>query len=271
MSRRLSTRSPAIAGGVVLLLALACASSQSRNGAADVDPAPSTDLGAASTQRMDLPGPGQEDDRPGVAVWPFANGGSFGSDPWDYTSLEIGLQQMLITELGQNSGLRLVERGRIREIIEELELGQTGYVAPETTAQVGRVVGAKYMVVGGFVDANGTLRLDARVDNVETSEILTETAVKVQDDRENLLDMVVDLSVKIVESADLPRLPSQVVEDRKSIDLTAETARTYFMALRRDDAGDLDEARQLYRRVVSEAPQYTPARMRLEQLGGDGP
>jgi hypothetical protein len=35
--------------------------------------------------------------------------------------------------------------------------------------------------------------LDARVDNVETSEILTETAVKVEDDRENLLDMVVEL------------------------------------------------------------------------------
>jgi TolB-like protein len=223
------------------------------------------------TQTGGLPGGNQEDDRPGVAVWPFANGGSFGSDPWDYASLEVGLQQMLITELSQNSELRLVERGRIKEIIEELELGQTGYVAPETTAQVGQVVGAKYMVVGGFVDANGTLRLDARVDNVETSEILTETAVKVEGDRENLLDMVVDLSVKVVESVDLPPLPGRVVEERKSIELSAETARTYFLALRRDDAGDLDEARQLYRRVVSEAPQYSPARMRLEQLGGDGP
>ncbi len=80
--------------------------------------------------------------------------------------------------------------------------------------------------------------------------------------------MVVDLGVKIVESVDLPALPGEVVEARKSIDLSAETARTYFMALRRDDAGELDEARQLYRRVVSEAPQYTPARLRLEQLGG---
>jgi hypothetical protein len=42
-----------------------------------------------------------------------------------------------------------------------------------------------------------------------------------------------------------------------------------MLALSRDDAGELDEARQLYRRVVTEAPQYTPARMRLEQLGGD--
>jgi hypothetical protein len=115
------------------------------------------------------------------------------------------------------------------------------------------------------------MRLDARVDNVETSEILNETAGKVQDDRENLLSMVVELGVKIVESVDLPPLPSEVVDERKSLGLTAETARTYFMALRRDDAGDLDEARQLYRRVVSEAPKYTPARVRLEQLGGQVP
>jgi len=269
MSRGRSTRTTVTAGGVCLLLALACASSQPQPPASQWAAPPSGTPGNSETAAANLPGPGQEDARPGVAVWPCANGGCFGSGPWDYPSLEVGRQQMLITELSQNSGLRLVERGRIKEIIEELELGQTGYVAPETTAQVGRVVGAKFMVVGGFVDANGTLRLDARVDNVETSEILTETAVKVQDDREKLLEMVVDLSVKILETVDLPPLPAQLVDDRKSIDLTAETARTYFLALRRDDAGELDEARQLYRRVVSEAPQYEPARMRLEQLGGD--
>lgn len=268
MSRGLSTRTTVSAGGLMLLLALACASSQSRVAPADGTPAAREEPGPGAQEAMNPPGDPQEDERPGVAVWPFSNGGSFGRDPWDYASLEIGLQQMLITELGQNSQLRLVERGRIKEIIQELELGQTGYVDPGTTAQVGRVVGARYMVVGGFVDADGTLRLDARVDNVETSEILTETAVKVEGDRENLLEMVVELSVRIIESVDLPSLPRRIVDERKSIELSAETARTYFLALRRDDAGDLDEARQLYRRVVSEAPQYTPARMRLEQLGG---
>jgi TolB-like protein len=255
----------------MFLSALACASAQTQETLSGTGPAAADDPGSPEAQATTPSPEGQQDDRPGVAVWPFANGGSFGSDPWDYTSLEVGLQQMLITELAQNSELRLINRSRIREIIEELELGQTEYVAPGTTAQVGQLVGAKYMVVGSFVDANGTMRLDARVDNVETSEILNETAGKVQDDRENLLSMVVELGVKIVESVDLPPLPSEVVDERKSLGLTAETARTYFMALRRDDAGDLDEARQLYRRVVSEAPKYTPARVRLEQLGGQVP
>jgi len=271
MSRGISPQGIPIAVGLMLMSVVACASAQTQGASSATESATSEEVGSPQAQAATPSSGRQEDDRPGIAVWPFSNGGSFGSDPWDYASLEVGLQQMLITELAQNSELRLINRSRIREIIEELELGQTQYVAPGTTAQVGRLVGAKYMVVGSFVDANGTMRLDARIDNVETSEILTETAAKVQDDRDELLALVVELGVKIVESIDLPPLPSQVVEERKSLELTAETARTYFMALRRDDAGDLDQARQLYRRVVSEAPQYTPARMRLQQLGGEIP
>jgi TolB-like protein len=211
---------------------------------------------------------GQEDERPGLAVWPFTNGGSFGSEPWDYDALEVGLQQMLITELAQNSELRLINRGRIREIIEELELGQTAYVAPGTTAQVGRLVGARYMIVGNFVDANGTMRLDARVDNVETGEILNETAAKVQDDRENVLAMVVDLAVKVVESVDLPALAQEVVEERRSTDLSGESVMLYSLALTEEDLGNREAAIELYRRVISASPEYTPARERLVQLGG---
>jgi len=167
----------------LFLLAVGCASGASQSGVS----------GAAGVQPSDEDGQGgdpsalpvsqdqEAQNRPGVAVWPFSNGGSFGSDPWDYEALGIGLQQMLITELSLNSNLRLVERSRIREIIEELELGQSGYVDPETTASVGNLVQARYMVVGSFIDANGTIRLDVRIDDVETGEILVETAAKVQD------------------------------------------------------------------------------------------
>jgi TolB-like protein len=204
---------------------------------------------------------------PGVAIWPFSNGGSFGSDPWDYEALGIGLQQMLITELSLNSGLRLVERSRIREIIDELELGQTGYVDPETTADVGRLVQARYMVVGSFIDADGTVRLDARIDDVETGEILVETAAKVQGDREKLLDMVVELGLKIVESADLPPLPQRVVEERQALDYPAEAIRLYSRALRREERGDREGMVELLRQLTTDFPQHIEGRQMLEQYG----
>ena len=240
----------------LFLIAVGCASGASQSGDPSVLPA---------SQEQEA------QNRPGVAVWPFSNGGSFGSDPWDYEALGIGLQQMLITELALNSGLRLVERSRIREIIDELELGQSGYVDPETTANVGKLVQARYMIVGSFIDANGTIRLDARIDDVETGEILVETAAKVQDDREKLLDMVVELGVKIVGAANLPPLPEQVIRERQALDYPPEAIHLYSRALRREERGDREGMVELLRQLTSDFPQHIEGQQMLEQSGVGNP
>lgn len=250
----------------LFLLAVGCASGASQAGLSgsgnpglsdEVDPAgESTEVTQSQDQNL-----------PGVAIWPFSNGGSFGSDPWDYEALGIGLQQMLITELSLNSSLRLVERSRIREIIDELELGQSGYVDPETTANVGRLVQARYMIVGSFIDADGTVRLDARVDDVETGEILVETAAKVQGDREKLLDMVIELGMKIVDSADLPPLPNQVVAERQALDYPSGAIQLYSRALRREERGDRDGMMDLLQQLASDFPQHVEGKAMLEQYG----
>jgi len=254
---------------LIILLAVGCASGPPQSGGSVSGQLTSPAQNDLASGQEALPRPeGQEQevgDRPGVGIWPFSNGGSFGSDPWDYEALGIGLQQMLITELSLNSGLRLVERSRLREIIEELELGQAGYIDPSTTASVGKLVQARYMIVGGFVDADGTMRLDARIDDVETGEILVETAAKVQDDRENLLDMVIELGIKLVESADLPPLPEEIVAERKSLNYPSEAVQLYSRALRREERGDLDGMVELLRQLASAFPQHIEGRQMLEQ------
>lgn len=251
----------------VILLAINCTSVASQSGSVAVPGPPESE---PDPQGPTLPeaNPQEGQNLPGVAIWPFFNGGSFGSDPWDYDALGIGLQQMLITELSQNSALRLVERSRIREILDELELGQSGYVDPETTASVGRLVQARYMVVGSFVDANGTMRLDTRIDNVETGEILVETAAKVQGDRDDLLDMVIELGIKIVESADLPPLPEEVVEERQALNYPPEAIQLYSRALRREERGDRDGMVELLRQLTSDFPDHIEGHQMLEQYGG---
>jgi len=270
MTRGAYTRSLPVAAGLTFILAVGCAPAVSQS-----SPARSTNAGAEEiSQPQTAPvatQEGQVDNRPGVAVWPFSKGVTFGSDPWDYGALEVGLQQMLITELAQNSELRLVNRSHLREIIDELDLGQTGYVTPETKAEVGRLVQARYIIFATFNDFDGTARLDARIDNVETSEILTETAVALEDDRENLLRMVVQLGVRIVERANLPRLPRQVVEERMSVDLSGEGAMLFSQAVLQESLGNRDEAVRLLNRVVTEFPDYKEAREMLEQVRGEHP
>ncbi len=217
------------------------------------------------------PGVQEVDERPGVAVLPFHNGGSFGGDPWDYEALGLGLQQMLITELSLNSALRLVERSRLREILDELELSRVGVVDPGTAADVGKLVQARYMIVGGFVDADGTMRLDGRIVDVETGEILTETAAMIQGARGKLLEMVVDFGVILTQAANLPPLPRQVVAERRALDYPAEAIQLYSRALRREERGDLEGMAELLRQLTTEFPQHMEGRQMLEQYRVGGP
>jgi TolB-like protein len=259
----------------LVLLTAGCASGGAQSGAYDeVQVRTGTGVAGGQEQAPRLPAqPGGQDvdERPGVAVLPFDNGGSFGRDPWDYEALGVGLQQMLITELSLNSGLRLVERSRLREILDELELTRMGAVDPGTAANVGRLVQARYVVVGGFVDADGTMRLDGRMVDVETSQILTETATTVQGARGKLLEMVVDFGVSITQSANLPPLPQRVVAERKALEYPAEAIHLYSRALRREERGDLQGMAELLRQLTAEFPQHLEGRQMLEQYRGGIP
>src|SRR5262245_47332734 len=89
-----------------------------------------------------------QDTRPGIAVLSFTNGGSYGKDKEDFQALEKGLAGMLIYELAQNPAARLVEREAIQKILDEQGLAKEGAVDAATAAKIGKLVGARYMVLG---------------------------------------------------------------------------------------------------------------------------
>ena len=79
---------------------------------------------------------------------------------------------MLLTELAQNEALRIVDRSILNRILEEQNLSRQDLVDPNTAANVGKLVGARYFILGSFIDFYGDFRIDARVVSVETSEIV---------------------------------------------------------------------------------------------------
>jgi TolB-like protein len=66
----------------------------------------------------------------------------------------------------------LVERQRLREVMLELGLQQTELWDPETTARVGRQVGAKALFLGSISTRNDTFFLQFRLVDVERGQIL---------------------------------------------------------------------------------------------------
>ncbi len=108
------------------------------------------------------------DPKPTVAVLYFDYSGK---DP-EMEVLKKGLAQMLITDLGAVDSVRLVERMRLEEVLAELKLQQSTKIDPASAAKIGKLLGARYLVLGGFFDLMKTLRADARVVEVETGKVI---------------------------------------------------------------------------------------------------
>jgi len=207
-----------------------------------------------------------QDSRPGIGVLSFENGGSYGLESEDYDAFEIGLQQMLITELAINTDLRLVDRGRIQEVLAEIELGASGKVDANTAARIGKIVGAKYMILGGFIDWYSDLRFDARIVEVETSEIVQ--AKFVRGKRGDMFDMVVELADQVTRGAELAPLSQSLMNERKDIKLSEEAVRLYTKGVFYQDRGDNERAIELFSQVTREFPEYSPAQEALRQIQG---
>ena len=207
-----------------------------------------------------------QDTRPGIGVWILENGGSYGQEAEDFEALRVGLQQILMTELARNPALRVVERSQLNALIAEQDLGAAGRVDPETAARVGRIVGAKFMVLGGFVDWFGDFRLDARIVDCETTEIIN--AIGVRERREELYQLIVDLTGRLTNDVNLPSLEIEAELEEQAREIPVDALTLFSRAVFFEDRGDSERAKEFYARARDVFPDYTEAAERLQQLGG---
>ncbi|MEP7327495.1 MAG: CsgG/HfaB family protein [Gemmatimonadota bacterium] len=204
-----------------------------------------------------------QDTRPGIAVMPFENGGSYGREKEDFEALQQGIPAMLISELSKNQAARVVDRSDINRILGEQNLATQGRVDAATAARVGKIVGARYMIMGGFTDYYGKMRIDARIVDVETSEILK--VVSSQKEREKLFDMINEVALAIMANTKLPPLPAQQAAIQRHIPTEALTY--YSRALLYQDRGDKEKATEFYNRALVVFPDYTEAKEGLQRVG----
>lgn len=204
------------------------------------------------------------DTRPGIAVLPFHNGGSYGQGKEDFDALQVGIAAMLISELSANPAARVVEREEIQRIVDEQNLGASGRVDAQTAARVGKLVGARYVILGQFIDFYGDFRVDVRLVNVETSEIVKTEADKMQ--RDHLFDLVRTVATKLMADASLPPLPRQTSEQRMSRQVPTEALTYYSRAILYQNRGERDKAVEMYNRALAVFPDYSEAKEGLQRV-----
>jgi TolB-like protein len=205
-----------------------------------------------------------QDTRTGIAVLPFDNGGSYGGDKENFAALQKGIAGMMISELAANPSARVVEREQIEQLVAAQSPGTACKVSPETAAKIGKRVRARYVITGAFVDFYGDVQLDARMLNVETSEI-----VKVESDhtqREHLFDLIRNVSGRLMKDANLPPLPKQASEQWLGRQVPTDALTLYSKALLYQDRGERDKAVEMYQKALAVFPEYAEARQGLQRV-----
>ena len=224
---------------------------------------------------------------PVVAVLYFDNN-SFGKDRADYDGLGKGIADLLITDMAGNPAMRVVERDRLQSILQEQDLVKSKSIDPQTAVKLGKLLGAAYLVTGGFMsDGKGTLLVTSRVISVETGAITN--PLKLQSKGDDVLGLIAQLSTKLNTELKLPALPRQTgdaglkkastaspaakqagTEAGRSQKLDVKTALLYSKALDEQDSGHPKQAAELYRAVLQKFPDFGPAQQNLAKVQSSG-
>ncbi len=205
-----------------------------------------------------------QDTRPGIAVFPFANGGSYGQSKEDFDALERGIAGMMISELDQNPAARLVERQDIQRLLDEQNLSAQNRVDPQTAAKVGKLVGARYVVAGTFIDFYGDFRVDVRLVNVETGEIIKTESERMQ--RDHMFDIIRNIAARLMKDANLPALQRPAGDQRMGRQVPTEALTYYSRALLYQDRGQKEKAVEMFNRALSIFPDYAEAKEGLQRV-----
>lgn len=212
-----------------------------------------------------------------IAILYFENNSVVDKDKLD--PLKKGLADMLITEMSKIKSLKVVERQRIQSVVEELNLGESDLVDKNTSQKMGKLLGARVLLFGGFSNLFGDkLRIDARVVSVETG--LTLKAEEETGDLDQFLTMLKSLVKKI--SDDLEVKLSKTEEDQLESSTEGKFSGyvTYAQALNLEDNGRkfekqgkradaiamYENARTMYQKAWDESSGYEPAKQKVDEM-----
>jgi len=187
----------------------------------------------------------------------------------DLAVLRKGLAQMMISDLSSLDAVQLVERDRLEEVLVELKLGQSGKIDAATAAKAGKLLGARYMILGGYFDLQGTLRVDARVVEVETGKVIQSVGTSGKPDDFLTVEqkLVGDIATVLGKQLSLaPPASPPVPRVQPPAKLARRTAVLYSRALHDLDTGNKPRAKQQLQQVVKQQPDFKLAMVDLDKL-----
>ena len=206
--------------------------------------------------------------RRSVAVLGFKNLGSDKNQNW----LSTALSEMLTTELAAGDKLRTVPGENVARAKADLALPDAESLAAETLSRVRSILGTNLVVLGSYLDLDGQIRVDVRVQDASAGETVakfSQVGTEAQ-----LFDLVRHLGETLRNECGAGEVtPEQATSIRASQPVNTEAAKLYAQGLARLRSFDSMQARDLLTQAVGKDPAYAMAHEALaeawSQLGYD--
>lgn len=186
--------------------------------------------------------------------------GQPGLDP-----LQKGMALMLITDLSSVEGLQVIERTKLQALAEEMGLGASGLVDPDTAPRVGKLLGAQWMLGGDIAEGKPeVLQLQSQLLNVPDSRVLGQSASEgaltefFRIEKDILFDTIKLLQIEIT--------PEKETKLRKPCSTDNAALMALFQGIDASDRGNYKEAAELYKKALKKDPGICIAKDALSEL-----
>jgi tetratricopeptide (TPR) repeat protein len=185
-----------------------------------------------------------------------------------FPHLQKALAAMIISDLSAVPGLRVLERVRVQYLQDEMELGESGIVAPGTAPRAGRLLGAENVVVGTL--ESGSLATDTSVASASAGDVVENFTLSCPQERFfELQKAMVERILLALRVRETPET-EEILKDHHTQSLPAATF--FGQGLDAQDAGRWKDARRYYRKALEEDPGFRLAARALHlSPGADAP
>jgi len=191
-----------------------------------------------------------------IAVLVFTNITQNAEDNW----LGTGIMETVTADLKGIPGLTVIGCERICEVEKRLT-GHATRGATELAMRLGREVGARRVVTGGFQGAGDVMRITARVTDVESGEVVT--TVKVDGSRRDLFALQDRVVTELTSALQLASRPDVTVTDETHVLDAYEAFSKGLINLRAESRESVDRAILFFERAVALDPAYARAWLHL--------
>ncbi|MFY9271244.1 MAG: CsgG/HfaB family protein [Candidatus Manganitrophaceae bacterium] len=197
--------------------------------------------------------PASEPKMPTVAVLEFEDHG-IGRPP-GAIGLGRTLSDRISEQLSGRRELRLIDRESLQKILQELSFGSLDITDRESQLRLGKLLGARYLIMGGYTILGETLRIDGRIVEVESGLVEGDS-----------------LEGPLSERAFLEKTFSKQLVDQLTARLAVKagppvTAQDYFLrGLTLEQSNDPGKALEMYQKALALDPRHPEARERMETL-----